>query len=187
MTEELAKENKIEINKKEFNEELKKHQELSKTASQGQFKSGLADNSEQTKKLHTATHLLNEALKQILQKPDLHQKGSNITTERTRFDFNFDRKLTDEELKKVEQWINNIIKQKLPVKREELKYQEAIKQGAHGEFGAKYPEIVSVYTIGNISKEICTGPHVQNTSELGKFKIIKEESSSAGVRRIKAK
>jgi alanyl-tRNA synthetase len=187
MTQELAKEKNIKVDEKGFQNECNLHQELSKTASQGQFKSGLADNSEQTKKLHTATHLLNEALKQILNKPDLHQKGSNITPERTRFDFNFDRKLTEQELKKVEDYVNDIIKQKLPIKREEMPYKKAIEQGAKGEFGAKYPEVVSVYSIEKISKEICTGPHVNNTSELGKFKIIKEESSSAGVRRIKAK
>lgn len=191
MIDELAMAKGLFLSHQDFRNELLKHQELSRTASAGAFKSGLADNSEQTTKLHTATHLLNEALKQVLNKSDLHQKGSNITPERTRFDFNFDRKLTEEEIKKVQDWVNDIIKQELEVKREELKYTEAIKQGAKGEFGTKYPEIVSVYTILNekgkpLSKEICTGPHVKNTKELGHFKILKQESSSAGVRRIKA-
>jgi len=186
MTQELAKENKIKINLEEFEKENKKHQELSRTASSGQFKSGLADNTEATKKLHTATHLLNAALKIVLKDDSIKQKGSNINPERLRFDFNFERKLTDEELKKLEVWINDKIKRKLEVKREELSLKKAIDSGAQAEFGAKYPEIVSVYSIDNISKEICTGPHVNNTSELGKFKITKEESSAAGIRRIKA-
>ncbi|MBM3247308.1 alanine--tRNA ligase [Candidatus Pacearchaeota archaeon] len=186
MTEELAKENKIKLNQKEFYEENKKHQELSRTSSSGQFKSGLADNSEATTRLHTAAHLLNQALREILEDKTIAQKGSNINPERLRFDFNFPRKLTEEELRKVEDWINNKIKQKISVVREEMPLKKALESGAHGEFGAKYPEIVSVYSISNISREICTGPHVKNTSELGKFKITKEESSSAGVRRIKA-
>jgi len=191
MTKELAKEKKIKIDEKGFEKECQIHQELSKTASAGQFKSGLADNSEQTKKLHTATHLLNEALRAVLKDKNIHQKGSNINPERLRFDFNFGRKLTDIELVEIEDWVNDKIKKKIPVKREEMKLSEALKSGAQAEFGAKYPEIVSVYTIadskGNIiSKEICTGPHVSNTSELGKFKILKEESSALGIRRIKA-
>jgi len=192
MTEELCKERKIKINLKEFEEENKKHQELSRTASAGQFKSGLADNSEQTIKFHTATHLLNEALKKVLHDENIKQKGSNITPERIRFDFNFGRKIENEELKQVENWINDKIKQKLKVVREEMPVKKALESGAHGEFGAKYPEIVSLYTIFDkdgkkyISKEICTGPHASNTSELGKFKIVKEESSAAGIRRIKA-
>ena len=189
MTIELADEKGLKVDLEEYNEEFKRHQDLSRTSTQGIFKSGLADNSELTKKLHTATHLLNEALRKVLSK-DIKQKGSNITPERLRFDFNFSRKLTDQELKKVENEVNRVIKLKFPVKREEIPLEDALNSGAQAEFGAKYPELVSVYTIGNekdfYSKEICTGPHVSNTSELGKFKIIKEESVAAGIRRIKA-
>jgi len=185
LTEELAKEKKIKINKKEIEEELKKHQQLSRTAAQGTFKSGLADHSEKTTRLHTATHLLNEALRQILGK-EVKQRGSNITPERLRFDFNFPRKLTDEEIKKVENLVNEKIRGGLPVTRSEMKLKDALKAGTQAEFGAKYPEVVSVYSIADFSKEICTGPHVKNTKEIGKFKIVKEESSAAGIRRIKA-
>ncbi len=185
ITKDIAKEKKIKIDIKEFEEELKKHQELSKTQSAGIFKSGLADHSEKTIKLHTATHLLNEALRQILGK-EVKQKGSNINPERLRFDFNFPRKLTEEEIKKVEKLVNEKINEKIKVYREEMSLKKAISSGAQSEFGMKYPEIVSVYSIGNFSKEICTGPHVQNTKEIGKFKIIKEESSASGIRRIKA-
>jgi len=145
----------------------------------------LADNSEKTIKLHTATHLLNEALRQVLGK-EIRQRGSNITPERLRFDFNFPRKLTDKEIKEIESLVNKKIKEGLDVKRSEMELKDALKSGAQSEFGAKYPDIVSVYSIGEFSKEICTGPHVKNTSELGKFKIVKEESSAAGIRRIKA-
>ncbi len=193
MTEELANEKSLKVDLEEYNIEFKRHQDLSRTASAGMFKSGLADDSEKTRKLHTATHLLNEALRQVLNDKNITQKGSNITPERLRFDFNFSRKLTEEELKKIEDWINQKIKEKLEVHREEMPLKNALTSGAQSEFGTKYPEMVSVYTIGYskdkkawASKEICTGPHVSNTSELGKFKILKEESSSAGVRRIKA-
>ena len=190
MIEEECKKNKIKFSREDFEKECQIHQELSRTASAGTFKSGLADNSERTTKLHTATHLLNEALREVLKDKTIRQKGSNINSERLRFDFNFPRKLTDQELKQVEDWINDKIKRKIPVKREELALSEALKSGAQGEFGAKYPERVCVYTIGDskstISKEICTGPHVEKTQDLGKFKILKEESSSAGIRRIKA-
>ncbi|MFA5992586.1 MAG: alanine--tRNA ligase-related protein [Candidatus Pacearchaeota archaeon] len=193
MTQELAKEKNIKLNLNEYECEMKKHQELSRTASSGTFKSGLADNSEMTTKLHTATHLLNEALKEILNDKDIKQKGSNITPERLRFDFNFSRKLTDEELKKVEDLVNKKIKESLEVKREDMPLEKAVKSGAQAEFGTKYPEVVCVYSIkdknnkiGWFSKEICTGPHVNNTKELGHFKIIKEESVAAGIRRIKA-
>jgi alanyl-tRNA synthetase len=192
MTEELAREKKIKVDVIGFNQENKKHQELSRTASSGVFKSGLADNSEQTKKLHTATHLLNESLRRVLGE-EVKQKGSNINPERLRFDFNFGRKLTDDEIRKVEALVNEKIVEGLEVKREELKLSDAIKSGAQAEFGAKYPEVVSVYTVidkkdkrGFFSKEICTGPHVSNTKEIGKFKISKEESVAAGIRRIKA-
>ncbi len=186
ITTELAKEKSIKVNEIEFEKENLKHQELSRTATQGKFKSGLQDNSEQTTKLHTATHLLNQALRIVLKKPDIYQKGSNITPERLRFDFNFDRKLTDNELKEVENMVNEKIKQKLPVMLKEMTLEQAKKSGAQGVFEHKYGEKVKVYSIADFSKEICAGPHVSNTSELGYFKIIKEESSSSGVRRIKA-
>lgn len=186
MTQELAKEYNIKINIKEFEAELKKHQELSRTATKGKFSSGLADNSKQTTKLHTATHLLNEALRRVLKDGGIKQKGSNITPEKLRFDFNFPRKLTNEEIKKIENLVNKIIQQEINVIRKEMPLKEALNEGFQAEFGAKYPDIVSVYKIGDFSKEICTGPHVSNTKEIGEFKIIKEESSSAGIRRIKA-
>ena len=135
--------------------------------------------------LHTTTHLLNEALRKILDK-NIKQKGSNITGERLRFDFNFPRKLTDKEIRKIENLVNKKISEAIPVKSEEMSLKQALKSGARSEFGTKYPEKVNVYTIGDFSKEICTGPHVKNTKELGKFKIIKEEYSSVGIRRIKA-
>lgn len=185
MTIELSKEKNINVDVNAFNEEYKKHQELSKTLSAGKYKSGLADNSEATKRYHTATHLLNEALRNLISK-DIRQKGSNINAERLRFDFNLNRALTKEELLLIENEVNKIILKELEVKKEEMPLGKAIKLGAQAEFGTKYPEIVSVYFIGDYSKEICTGPHVNNTKELGEFKIIKEESSGAGIRRIKA-
>ncbi|MDE5630261.1 MAG: alanine--tRNA ligase, partial [Bacilli bacterium] len=169
-----------------FKEKFKAHQELSRTASSGKFKGGLAGNSEIETKYHTATHLLNAALK-IVVGPDVHQKGSNITSERLRFDFSCDHKLSDAEKKQAEELVNNWIDAGLDVIVEEMKKEEAIASGAECMFIEKYPDIVTVYTIGdNISKELCGGPHVKNTSELGKFIIKKEEASSAGVRRIKA-
>ncbi|MEK6909006.1 MAG: alanine--tRNA ligase [Nanoarchaeota archaeon] len=192
MTIEMGKERNIDVDKKGFEEEYKKHQELSRTISAGTFKSGLADHSEKTTRLHTTTHLLNEALSRVLG-PEVAQRGSNITTERTRFDFVFSRKLTNEEITKIEYMVNNIVKKALLVKSEELSYKEATSSGAKGEFGHKYPERVSVYTVidedekrGYFSREICTGPHVKNTKEIGKIKIIEQSSVSAGVRRIKA-
>ena len=136
--------------------------------------------------MHTATHLLNEAIRIILKDKNIKQKGSNITSERLRFDFNFPRKLGEEEIKKIEDLVNKKIQESLNVIREEMPLKEALKSGAQSEFGAKYPEIVSVYKINSFSKEICTGPHVKNTKEIGRFKIIKEEAIAAGVRRIKA-
>ncbi len=193
MTQELSDEKGIEIDLEEYNAEFQKHQDLSRTSAEGKFKSGLADNSEATKKLHTATHLLNETLRYVLKDKEIKQRGSNITPERLRFDFNFHRKLTDDEIKKVEKKINEIISAGLTITREEMPLKDALSSGAQSEFGSKYPEMVSVYTIHKpkkidewYSKEICTGPHVDNTHELGKFKIIKEESSAAGIRRIKA-
>jgi len=185
MTKELCTEKSIAVDEKGFAAEYEKHKALSRVGAEKRFKGGLADASEQTVKLHTATHLLNEALRQVLSK-DIVQKGSNITPERLRFDFNFDRKLTPEEIKKIEDLVNEKIKAALPVVREEMGVEEAKKRGAQAEFGAKYGEKVSVYTIGKFSCEICMGPHVKNTSELGHFKIIKEEGVAAGVRRIKA-
>jgi alanyl-tRNA synthetase len=186
MTEEVAEEKGIKIDKEGFEKECRLHQELSRTATEGKFKSGLADNSEATKKLHTATHLLNEALRKVLKDPDIHQKGSNITPERLRFDFNFDRKLTPEEIKAVEDLVNQKIIESIPIVCEYITPKEAKEKGAQGVFDEKYSEKVSVYSAGNFSKEICAGPHVDNTSELGTFKIVKEESSASGIRRIKA-
>ncbi len=186
LTEELAKDAGISVDIKGFNEKFKAHQELSRTSSAGKFKGGLAGNSEIETKYHTATHLLNAALKQVVG-PDVHQKGSNITDERMRFDFSCDHKLSDEEKQKAEDLVNSWIQEGLDVRVEEMSKEDAIKSGAECMFIEKYPDIVTVYTIGdNVSKELCGGPHVKNTSELGHFKITKEEASSAGVRRIKA-
>ena len=186
MTEELASEKNLKLDKEGFEKEMQKHQELSKTVSAGKFKSGLADNSEQTKKLHTACHILNQALREVLKDNSIFQKGSNITPERLRFDFNFNRKLTDEEKQAIEDLVNKKIQKNLPVTMQEMTTDEAKSIGAQGVFDSKYGEKVKVYSIGNFSKEICAGPHVNNTSELGIFKIKKEQSSSAGIRRIKA-
>ncbi|MCA9478552.1 MAG: alanine--tRNA ligase [Nanoarchaeota archaeon] len=169
----------------EFAKEFEHHQELSRVGAEKKFKGGLADDSIATTRLHTATHLLNEALRKVIS-PDIKQKGSNITAERLRFDFNFDRKLTDEEVKAVEDMVNQQIKANIEISKEMMKLDDALKSGAQSEFGIRYPQEVSVYTMGAFSKEICMGPHVQNTSELGKFKIVKEQSSAAGIRRIKA-
>lgn len=186
MIEEECKSRKIKFSRQEFENECKIHQELSRTAAEGRFKSGLADHSQETTRLHTASHLLLAAIRKIFKEDSIHQKGSNITPERLRFDFNFPRKLTDEELKSIENEVNKNIKKGCEVIREEMSLSEAKKRGISGIFENKYGEIVSVYTIADCSKEICTGPHVKNTCELGEFKIIKEESSSNGVRRIKA-
>ena len=185
LTLELAKERGLTVDEKGFYEKFKAHQELSRTASAGKFKGGLAGNSEIETKYHTATHLLNAALKVVINK-DVHQKGSNITDERMRFDFSCDHKLTDEEKKATEDLVNKWIEEGLPVTKKEMSKEEAIKSGAECMFIEKYPDIVTVYSIGDVSKELCGGPHVNNTSELGHFKIKKEEASSAGVRRIKA-
>lgn len=185
MTIELAKEKKIKVDVKGFEKESEKHQVLSRTATEGKFKSGLADKSEETTKLHTVTHLLAEALRRVLG-GGIEQKGSNITAERLRFDFNFDRKLTDEEKKKVEDLVNSKIGEDLEVKKEEMSVSEAKKNGAQGVFEGKYGSLVSVYSIGDFSREICAGPHVGRIKGLGKFRIVKEESVAAGVRRIKA-
>ena len=186
MIEEISKEKKIKFNPEDFKKELKKHQELSQTASAGKFKSGLADDSEATTKLHTAAHLLHEAIKVVLKDTSITQKGSNINPERLRFDFSFNRKLTEEEKTEIENTVNKKIKDSLPIKREIMTPKEAKEKGACGVFDHKYGDNISVYTIKGFSKEICTGPHVKNTKELGKFKITKETSSSSGIRRIKA-
>lgn len=185
LTEELAHDAGINVDVKGFEEKFKAHQELSRTASAGKFKGGLAGNSEIETKYHTATHLLNAALKVVVG-TDVHQKGSNITDERMRFDFSCDHKLSDEEKQKTEDLVNLWISEGLDVTVEEMKKEDAIKSGAECMFIEKYPDIVTVYSIGDVSKELCGGPHVKNTSELGHFKIKKEEASSAGVRRIKA-
>mgnify|MGYP004510161529 FL=1 len=185
LTEELAHDAGINVDVKGFQEKFKAHQELSRTASAGKFKGGLAGNSEIETKYHTATHLLNAALK-IVVGPEVHQKGSNITDERMRFDFSCDHKLSDEEKQKAEDLVNKWINDGLDVRVEEMAKENAIKSGAECMFIEKYPDIVTVYSIGDVSKELCGGPHVKNTSELGHFKIKKEEASSAGVRRIKA-
>ena len=185
---EIAEEKNVSIAKSaidDFNAELKKHQELSRTASAGMFKGGLADAGEQTTKLHTAAHLLLAALRRVLG-DHVVQRGSNITAERLRFDFSHPRKMTLEQIKQVEDSVNEQIQKNIPVVRKEMPLSEAQQSGAMGVFGSKYGERVTVYTVGDFSKEICGGPHVENTGKLGNFKIIKEESSSAGVRRVKA-
>lgn len=190
LTLELAKEKGIVVDREDFDKKMKEHQELSRTSSAGMFKGGLANHNEKTIRLHTAHHLLLSALQKVVD-PSIKQRGSNITEERLRMDFSFDRKVTPEELQKVEDLVNEKIKAELPVVRKEMAREEAEKLGAQMEFGAKYPDMVSVYMIGGesidaFSKEFCGGPHVSNTSEIGMFKIQKEEASSAGVRRIKA-
>lgn len=185
VTQDLAEEQGIKIDNTEFDRLFKEHQEKSRIGSEQKFKGGLSGNGEMETKYHTATHLLNAALKQVIGK-DVHQKGSNITPERMRFDFSCDHKLTDEEKKQVEDLVNKWINEDLPVKIEEMSKEDAIKSGAECMFIEKYPDIVTVYSIGDVSKELCGGPHVKNTKVLGTFKIKKEEACSAGVRRIKA-
>ena len=189
LTIELANEKNIKVDKEGFEKKFKEHQELSRTNAKGMFKGGLAGNSEIETRYHTATHLLNAALKVVVSK-DIHQKGSNITDERMRFDFNLDHKLTDEEKEQVENLVNKWINDGLPVRKKEMNKTEAIESGAECMFIEKYPDVVTVYEIGNedniVSRELCGGPHVNNTKEIGHFKIVKEESSGSGVRRIKA-
>lgn len=185
MTEEIVKEKGYALDREGYDKAFQAHQELSKAGAEQKFKGGLADGGELTARLHSATHLLNAALKIVLNDNGIQQRGSNITSERLRFDFNFPRPLTEDELKKVEEIVNAEIKKGSEVVLEEMSVDEAKAQGAIGVFDNKYGDIVKVYTIG-ISKEICGGPHAKNTAELGTFKIIKEQSSSAGVRRIKA-
>ena len=186
ITTELASEKGFTVDVKGYEEAYKAHQEKSHAGSEQKFKGGLAEQNEVTARLHTATHLLNAALKVVLNDENINQRGSNITVERLRFDFSFDRKLTPEELKAVEDWVNEAIKSNAPVTMEEMTVEEAKAQGAVGVFTNKYGDRVKVYTMGKYSKEICGGPHANTLGELNQFKIKKEEASSAGVRRIKA-
>ena len=185
LTEELAGELGLKVDTEGFKQKFAEHQEKSRQGSTGKFKGGLASTGEMETKYHTATHLLNAALKKVLG-PHVHQKGSNITAERMRFDFSHPAKMTDEEKKQTEDLVNEYIKMTIPVEKLEMKKEDALKMGAEAMFIDKYGDIVSVYKIGDVSLELCGGPHVKNTSELGHFKIKKEEASSAGVRRIKA-
>ena len=185
VTSDLAQENGLTIDIGEFNDLFRIHQEKSRLGSEQKFKGGLAEQNDTTIAYHTATHLLNAALKKVIGN-NVHQKGSNITVDRMRFDFSCDHKLSDGEKKSVEDLVNEWINQGLDVKVEEMKKEDAIKSGAECMFIEKYPDIVTVYSIGDVSKELCGGPHVKNTSELGRFVIKKEEASSSGVRRIKA-
>lgn len=186
LTEELAEEKNLKVDIDGFNEKFKAHQDLSRQGAQGKFKSGLSGTGEVETRYHTATHLLNAALKVVLDNNDVHQRGSNITEERMRFDFNFERKLTDEELRAIEDLVNEWINEDYEVTVTEMNKYDAQKDGAEAMFIEKYPDIVTVYKIGNVSKEICTGPHVKHTNELHHFKIVKEESIGSGLRRIKA-
>jgi len=190
LTEELALEKGISIDRADFDKKMKEHQKLSQTSSAGMFKGGLADHNEKTIRLHTAHHLLLAGLQSVVGR-NIKQRGSNINEERLRIDFLCDHKLSDEEKKKVEDWVNDKINRKLEVVRKEMPREEAEKLGAEMEFGTKYPDVVSVYFILDengeaISKEFCGGPHVSNTKELGHFKIQKEEAVASGIRRIKA-
>ena len=189
ITVEMCREKGFAVDESSFNALMKAHQELSRRGAEQKFKGGLADNSEETTKLHTATHLLNQALREIVD-PSIYQMGSNITSDRLRFDFNYDKKLTSEQIKKIEEWVNNAIKAGADVTFKTMSVEEAKQAGAQGVFEEKYGGTVKVYTIakGNrvFSKEICGGPHVKNTRELKSFKIIKQEAVAAGVRRIKA-
>ena len=186
MTKELGEENGVSVDEEGFEQEFRRHQQISRVGAEKRFKGGLSDASEQTVKMHTATHLLNEALRRVLKKEDIVQKGSNITQDRLRFDFNFGRKLTEQEIMDVEKTVNDQIERALPVKRQEMTVKEAKAMRAQAAFEHKYGDRVSVYSIGDFSFEICGGPHVSNTKEIGRFKIVKEESVAAGTRRIKA-
>jgi alanyl-tRNA synthetase len=186
LTKEIAAENGLGVDEEDYKMQFQKHQKISKEGVEQKFKSGLSEVSDATVKLHTATHLLHQALRHVLGK-HVEQRGSNITPERLRFDFSHHKKMSEKELKEVESIVNKKIKEALEVRREEMTPEEAKKKGAIGLFEQRYGEKVSVYSIGDFSKEICAGPHVKNTKELGKFKIIKEEAVAAGVRRIKAK
>lgn len=186
ITEELAHEKGFKVDLEGYEKASREHQMKSQAGAEQKFKGGLADSGEATTNLHTATHIMLACLKKLLNNNDIHQKGSNITAERLRFDFNFDRPLTDEEKTTLESMVNAVIDRKIDVICEEMTVEDAKKSGATGIFDSKYGERVKVYTIGDVSKEICGGPHAKNTGDLGKFVIKKEQSSSAGVRRIKA-
>lgn len=185
LTEELAKERGYTVDRTGYEEANKLHQEQSRSASAGTFKGGLADSSYENAKLHTATHIMFAGLRKMFG-TQVEQRGSNITPERLRFDFNLDHKMTPEEIKELEDFVNNVIKQEIDVTFEELSLDEAREKGAYGIFDSKYGDKVKVYTIGDVDKQICGGPHAKNTRDLHHFKIIKEESSSSGIRRIKA-
>ncbi len=185
LTEELAAERGLSVDKTGFDAAFKEHQEKSRVLPTGQFKGGLESHSETATKYHTATHLLNAALKRVLS-PDCYQKGSNITDERMRFDFNFPRPMTEEEIKATEALVNEKIKEDLPVVFREMSLEEARKENFTGVFDSKYGDVVKTYAIGDFSKEMCGGPHVERTGTLGTFKIVKEQSCAAGIRRIKA-
>jgi alanyl-tRNA synthetase len=185
LTQELAGEHEMSVDVEGFHEAFKKHQELSKSGAEKAFKGGLADHSDRTRKLHTATHLMHQALRQVLG-DHVQQKGSNITTERLRFDFSHPEPMTEQQLREVEEIVNQQIKRDLPVHFETLTLEEAQKRGAIALFGERYEEKVKVYFVGDYSMEVCGGPHVEHTGELGPFRILKEQSSSAGVRRIRA-
>jgi alanyl-tRNA synthetase len=187
LTKELAAEIGIEVDEVGFRNEYERHRKVSAESAKRLFKGGLSDASKETIRLHTATHLLNEALRVVLKKRDIVQRGSNITPERLRFDFNFDRPLIPEEIAAVEELVNEQIRKGLPVVREEMSVEEAKRRGAQAMFDNKYGgDSISVYTVGNFSTEICGGPHVSNTSELGIFRITKQKGIAAGVRRIRA-
>ncbi|MBQ5927052.1 MAG: alanine--tRNA ligase, partial [Clostridia bacterium] len=185
ITAEMAKERGYGVDMDGYNAAFKEHQDKSKAGSEGKFACGLADHKEETTRLHTATHLLHAALKKVLDE-SVNQKGSNITEERLRFDFNFPRPMTAEEIKAVEDLVNEKIQENIPVVMKEISLEEAKAQGFTGLFEGKYGEVVKTYSVGDFSREICGGPHAETTGELGKFKIAKEQSSSAGIRRIKA-
>jgi alanyl-tRNA synthetase len=185
LTQELAAERGLSVDLEGFQEAYAKHQELSKTGAEKVFKGGLADNTEMTRRLHTATHLLHQALRQVLG-PHVEQKGSNITPERLRFDFTHPAPMSEGEVRQVERIVNEQIKADLPVSFQTMTLEQARAAGAIALFGDKYEEKVKVYSVGSFSKEVCGGPHVEHSGELGRFVIQKEQSSSAGVRRIRA-
>ena len=185
ITDEMAKERGFSVDMDGYKAAFEEHQNKSKAGSEQKFACGLADNKEATTRLHTATHLLHAALKKVYS-PDVNQKGSNITEERLRFDFNLPQPMTADEIKKVEDLVNEVIQQNLPVVMQEISLEEAKEQGFTGLFESKYGERVKTYTIGDFSKEICGGPHAATTGELGTFKIVKEQSCGSGLRRIKA-
>jgi len=185
MTIEMASELGYEVDKNGFDEAFKAHQELARSSSAGSFKGGLADGGEETVKLHTACHIMLAGLRKMFG-TQVEQKGSNITSERLRFDFNFDRKLTDEEVVTLENFVNDAISKSIPVERVEMSFKDAKAQGGYGVHKADENETVSIYKIGDVDFQICGGPHVNNTSELVKFKVAKQEAVSAGIRRIKA-